>query len=196
MSRAEAKVVRGPRGPEARENAIKESRVQQTASKLALDHIQSLLATSTREDRVKTKGIEDQNRVTYQSRAGSYRLTLEAPADTFDPLTGKRTYHRGVTWRFNNGVFVSTDPREQEIAESRKSYKVDFWRASDAARADIKKAVAALVQTIKGAPEKIREEIMGELTAGAEGFSLPEVAPDPASEGSADGSATPGEEAE
>lgn len=171
----DVKVVAGSRGPEAREKA----RMASAPDKSALAQIAAMIEKDKKARPDKRVPLKDEpHLVTYQSRAAMYRLTLEAPSDTFDPGTGKRTVHRGITWQFRDGLYVSKSEAEQKLAEASDRYGLNgsFWRAADAAKADVQRAVSELIRTVKGAPENIRSEVVAALAAeGGDTFTLPVI---------------------
>lgn len=178
-------VVKGTRGPEARTKA------REAHDKKALNVVAGLIAADPKKK--KPGPVDNPDRVAYQSRAGMYMLTLEAPSDTFDPGSGKRTVHRGITWKFRNGTYVSTNPAEQAIAESKPSYGLNgyFWRAADAAKADVQRAVKQLIATVKGAPESVQRDVIAALAAEGDAFKLPVIEENPDEEVTEPAEATP-----
>lgn len=98
----------------------------------------------------KTPPPPDPDLVRYNSRYLGYRVQITAPADVFEPATGRVIRARPVVAQFSAGRYETKDPEIIAVLDksARCGLGLDFWRAELQEKANAAKAVAAAVTAI------------------------------------------------
>lgn len=116
----------------------------------------------------------------YLSHYPGYMVQISAPADTVDPLTGRKTISRPVVARFEEGRYVNNarDPKLRKYIDEEMQRKTrfgkpgsgaDYWLAEDAIRMTQAAAKANATATLKRLAAENRAEfdaLVAELTQG------------------------------
>ncbi len=158
MARRNTQVVTGARGADVREAKAGD--------------VQSQLAEQAREAQKapRTKPGE----VVYQSKAANYRVQITAPANIFNPATGRIEDVRPKAAKFSGGIFRTSDPETIQVIESLRGYGVnrDVWRVEEMTEYRRKTQAAEYAFNLANDPELLAA-VRAQLAPEVDGFGPP-----------------------
>lgn len=125
----------------------------------------------------------DPNVIRFRSRYSGYRIQITAPADVFEPASGRVIKGRPKVAQFRGGYFETKDPETLKVMLDSGKFGLgnDFWRVEDQEKHEANVAMqeaAMKVAAVKGLPveqQAVVDALLDQLRSAVAGpnFELP-----------------------